>query len=219
MAIRLLTKWTGQDLSHPDESWDTTLVKWQNWFADNYPDLPAARPPQDSRINKWTYRELLSYLASEPGSQGDAERGAAVFHDAQCATCHQYGLDGAMLGPNLTSISRQSHQREILESILFPSQTIAARFAGKIAVTTDGRTRAGIPAPFGSDRLRLRRAGRDPIEVPVDTIEEIVPRKGSAMPDGLLNGLTLQQVADLFAFLNKPPRTMVTSRRLRKAGR
>jgi hypothetical protein len=32
-------------------------------------------------------------------------------------------------------------------------------------------------------------------------IEEIEPSKQSAMPEGLLNSLTLEQVADLFAFL------------------
>jgi putative heme-binding domain-containing protein len=175
--------------------------------------------PQDSQDNKWTYRELLSYLLSEPGTQGDAQRGAAVFHDAQCAACHQYGSEGAKLGPDLTTISRQYHTREILESILFPAHTISTQYAGKIVVTTDGHTHAGIPAQSGSAQLRLRQAGRDQIEVPVDQIEEIVPRKGSAMPDGLLNVLTLQQVADLFAFLNKPPRTMVTSRRHLGAGR
>ena len=45
-----------------------------------------------------------------------------------------------------------------------------------------------------------------------EPIEEITARKGSAMPDGLLNALTLQQVADLFAFLNRPPRATVRAR-------
>jgi putative membrane-bound dehydrogenase-like protein len=219
LAMRLLEKWTGEHFNRQDEPWDTALAKWQDWFVDNHSDQPAPRLPQDSQDNKWTYRELLSYLLSEPGTQGDAQRGAAAFHDAQCAACHQYGSEGAKLGPDLTAISRQYHKREILESILFPAHTISTQYAGKIVVTTDGHTRAGIPAQSGSAKLRLRQAGRDQIEVPVDQIEEIVPRKGSAMPDGLLNVLTLQQVADLFAFLNKPPRTMVTSRRHLGAGR
>lgn len=37
--------------------------------------------------------------------------------------------------------------------------------------------------------------------LPADEIEEIELSKTSTMPEGLLNPLTLEQVADLFAFL------------------
>jgi hypothetical protein len=33
------------------------------------------------------------------------------------------------------------------------------------------------------------------------------------MPDGLLNTLTLEEIADLFAYLNEPQRSAITSRR------
>jgi len=35
-------------------------------------------------------------------------------------------------------------------------------------------------------------------------ISESAPSKKSAMPEGLLNSLTLDEIADLFAYLNKP---------------
>jgi hypothetical protein len=50
------------------------------------------------------------------------------------------------------------------------------------------------------------------VSIPRDEIEELAPSRVSAMPDGLLNTLTLEEVADLFAYLSKPPRANLTSR-------
>jgi hypothetical protein len=38
-------------------------------------------------------------------------------------------------------------------------------------------------------------------------IEEINPTKLSAMPEGLLDTLTLEEIADLFEFLTSPPQS------------
>jgi hypothetical protein len=43
-------------------------------------------------------------------------------------------------------------------------------------------------------------------------IEEVETSKLSAMPEGLVNRLTLDQVADLFAFLMKSPEPGVAGR-------
>ena len=37
--------------------------------------------------------------------------------------------------------------------------------------------------------------------VPRDDVEQIVPHKKSAMPEGLFNTLTLEEIGDLFAYL------------------
>ena len=49
-------------------------------------------------------------------------------------------------------------------------------------------------------------------QVAKDEIEEIAPNKISSMPTGLLNELTQQEIADLFAYLNHPPQVDVARR-------
>jgi hypothetical protein len=44
-------------------------------------------------------------------------------------------------------------------------------------------------------------------------VDNITTSKVSAMPEGLLNTLTVDDIVNLFAYLNKPPDTAVTSRR------
>ena len=39
------------------------------------------------------------------------------------------------------------------------------------------------------------------VEIPMDEIEEQTPGKMSVMPEGLLDTLSLEEIADLFAFL------------------
>ena len=128
-----------------------------------------------------------------------------IFEKAQCVRCHRFGERGESVGPDLTNVSRRFQKKEILESILFPSQVISDQYASRAIVTKDGRTLTGMVSPTGNgslvDLASQRREGRS-----VGGSSRINTRsKISAMPDGLLNKLTLEQVADLFAYLNKPP--------------
>ena len=43
------------------------------------------------------------------------------------------------------------------------------------------------------------------VRVAKEEIDTITPIKKSAMPEGLLNPLTLEEIADLFAYLKQPP--------------
>jgi len=212
-ANRLLERWTGQQVRAEGEPWEKGLAKWQAWFAETYPNLPAATLPKDSDASKWTFAELMSFLDSPQGSQGDPRRGAVAFRQAQCAKCHRYGDVGERIGPDLSTVSRRFQRKEILESILFPSQVISDQYSSRTVVSTDGRVRTGIAARLDASTIILLMADGTKMEMGVDQIEQIRPAKTSIMPEGLLNTLSLDQVADLFAFLGEPPRTDVTSRR------
>jgi hypothetical protein len=48
------------------------------------------------------------------------------------------------------------------------------------------------------------QANGEKANVAKSEIDMIVPSKKSAMPDGLFNNLTLEEIADLFAYLGKP---------------
>ncbi len=204
-AVALLEKWTGQKVSQPTDSWKTALAAWQDWFTEKYPQHAEPKLPVENERNHWTQQELLSYLTGPQAAQGDARHGAVIFEKAQCVRCHRFGTRGESVGPDLTNISRRFQKKEVLESILFPSQVISDQYASRAIVTKDGRALTGMVAPTGTGSLVILQANGEKIELPEDQIEFNSRSKVSAMPDGLLNKLTLEQVADLFAYLGKAP--------------
>lgn len=211
-AVELLEKWTGEHLSQADDPWDKALAAWQQWFAEKYPDSPEPKLPVESEQNRWTYQELLSFLTGPSGTQGVAARGAAMFEKAQCVKCHRFGDRGDTIGPDLTNVAKRFQKKEILESILFPSQVISDQYASQTIVTKDGKSYAGMVSPRGDGSLVVLQANGEKVTIGEEDIEETSRTKVSAMPEGLLNALSLEEVADLFAYLTNAPRAELARR-------
>ncbi len=211
-AIELLEKWTGEQLSQPDEAWDKALAAWQKWFVRKHPDSPEPKLPMESEQNHWTSQELLSFLNGPQASQGVAARGAVLFEKAHCVKCHRYGDRGDTVGPDLTNVSKRFQRKEILESILFPSQVISDQYASQSIVTKSGKHYAGMVAPTGDGSFAVLQANGEKVVIARHDIDEAARINVSAMPEGLLNPLSLEEIADLFAYLGAPPRAEVTRR-------
>jgi putative heme-binding domain-containing protein len=211
-AVELLEKWTGQQLSQPDDPWDKALAAWQDWFVQTYPDAAEPKLPVDAEQNHWTFQELLSFLTGPQATQGVAARGAVLFEKAYCSKCHRFGERGDTVGPDLTNISRRFQRKEILESILFPSHVISDQYGTRTIVTKNGKAYVGMVAPTGDGSLVVLQANGEKVTIAQEDVDESTPSRVSAMPEGLLNALTLEDIADLFAYLGNPPRPEVTRR-------
>ncbi len=211
-AITLLEKWSAQRVGKPDDSIDVAMLAWQKWFATKYPSEPEAKLPVDAKGSKWTFDELATYLSSPEGKRGMALRGEALFAKAQCIRCHRYGERGEGVGPDLTNVSKRFQQKEILESILYPSAVISDQYVSKIVQTIDGRSLAGLVSTAADGSLIVLQSDGNKIMLAADNIESTTTSKKSVMPEGLLNSLTQEQIADLFAYLGTPPST-VSARR------
>jgi putative heme-binding domain-containing protein len=204
-ASALLEKWTGKQPFDEGAAWDVAMAGWQAWFAETYPDLPEATLPKEPEQSHWAYQELLSFLTGPQHATGNAGRGATVFEKAHCAKCHRFGERGDIVGPDLTTVARRFQRKEILESILFPSQVVSDQYATQMIATTDGRTIVGMVSPVGDGSLIVLQGNGEKLKITKEEIEQATRAKQSAMPDGLLNALTLEEVADLFAYLTKTP--------------
>jgi putative heme-binding domain-containing protein len=189
-----------------------SLEAWQKWFATPYPELPEPSLPKADDTAKYKYEELVEFLAGEEGKGGSAARGGLVFTKANCHQCHRFGDRGESMGPDLTSVAKRFTRREILESIYYPSHVISSQYAAKTVVTTKGVSHTGIVAPGAEGEVVILGADGRKTAVAQEDIEETLPSKKSAMPDGLLNPLTLEEIADLFAYLSIPPRASVSVR-------
>jgi len=161
--------------------------------------------------NKWSYEELLAYLESPEGKAGSAARGAKVFKDGQCVSCHRFNGKGESIGPDLTAVAQRFQRKEILESIVYPSQVISDQYASKVVICS-GRTYTGIVARNGNGTTTVLQSDAQKVELKTEEIEEIKPSKVSTMPEGLANRLSLEQIGDLFAYLTHAPEPNVAGR-------
>jgi putative heme-binding domain-containing protein len=105
----------------------------------------------------------------------------------------------------LTTLARRFHTKEILEAIVYPSHDISDQYASKL-VESNGRTYDGMVIPDGADGLILLASDGRKIRLAKKDIDSVGDSQVSVMPDNLLNGLTLEEVADLFAYLRSETR-------------
>jgi putative heme-binding domain-containing protein len=165
--------------------------------------LPAANR---QTVQKWTPEDLAD-VVSVSAPRGDTRRGVTVFREALCTRCHRVGATGPAVGPDLTYVGRRFTPRDILQSILLPSQVVAENYRNVEVVTTDGRVIIGRPLTAGDYRAEKLRIATDPLRpsvvVELDKQEIELHRLAptSPMPTGLLDTLTREEIADLLAYL------------------
>jgi len=201
-SLDLLSYWTGQATSGSSENWQQRLVAWQQWYTKQFPEAPPATLPADSGKDKWSYDELLAYLSSSSAQAGDVHRGQQAFATAQCVKCHRFGGQGEAIGPDLTTVVKRFQKKELLESIVYPSHVVSDQYASQ-TIVSNGRTYLGMVVPRGQEGITLLLSTGEKIDLAHEDIDEIKASSASAMPTGLLNALSLEQVADLFAYLGQ----------------
>jgi putative membrane-bound dehydrogenase-like protein len=136
-------------------------------------------------------------------SGGDIRRGQVIFNGpkAACVTCHAIGYVGGKLGPDLSKIGQVRSDRDLLESIVFPSASFVRSYEPFSVATKDGRVVSGILKKDGPDEVVVALTSDREERVARDRIEEIAPGTVSVMPAGLDRQLSTSELADLVAFL------------------
>lgn len=133
---------------------------------------------------------------------GDFVRGEKVFFEkAQCAACHRIWENGGRVGPDLTRIGSIRAGRDILESLVLPSASVAQGYDALTVTMKDGETYTGVRAGPSDEPLVLRVASGAVVTLHPRQIERIDREKLSLMPEGLLNHVTRDEVRDLLAYL------------------
>jgi putative membrane-bound dehydrogenase-like protein len=200
-AISVLRDWTKADAKAARDI-DKAIAFYQKWYRDKFPSAPAPElPKSETAKSKYSFNQILDLV--EHDTHGVARNGRAVFTKARCVRCHRFQSEGESLGPDLSSVRRRFQRKEIVESIVYPSQVISDQYRMLQVVTKEGQVYTGMPVTGVSnkDKLVLLMSDATKLEIPKNRIEEQNPSKTSVMPAGLLDQLTLAEIADLFAFL------------------
>ena len=58
-----------------------------------------------------------------------------MFAAAACFTCHRFGNEGGMTGPDLTGAGRRYTPHDLLDQIINPSKVINEQFSAVTIVT------------------------------------------------------------------------------------
>ncbi|MBC8876050.1 MAG: HEAT repeat domain-containing protein [Planctomycetes bacterium] len=204
-AIALLEYWTQEKHGDGSDNWKDALAAWKEWYADEWPEHLEAKLPEESEISRWRYVDLLRYLTTEEGRFGSAEHGGAVFQKAQCIKCHRFGSQGGDVGPELTDVSRRLMRKQILQSALHPSHVLADQYARKTVVTKQGRKYSGTVTTGEPGQSIIDEHDGTTVLMDEKDIAEVQAEKISPMPEGVLDQLTLKEIADLFAYLRSAP--------------
>jgi putative heme-binding domain-containing protein len=152
----------------------------------------------DTAQQRAKLEELLANL-----KDGDVRRGQLVFNSqkAACSACHAIGYLGGKVGPDLTRIGSIRSERDLLESIVFPSASFVRSYEPVVVATKDGKTHNGLIRKDAPDEIVLATGVNQEERIARADIEEIQPSKVSIMPAGLDQQLTPRELADLVAFL------------------
>ena len=177
-------------------------------YAELLKPKPVADESTEKRplVREWTIKTLTSAIELVEGAP-DVKRGANIFAAASCAKCHRVGGRGTLIGPDLTFVGNRFSRRDILESIVHPSDAIAENYRGLQVVTSDGKSFVGRASTSGDYREPTLRLATDPakpfdvIEIPKSNIEVQRTSPVSWMPEGLLNTFTAEEIRDLLAYV------------------
>ncbi|MCA9098968.1 MAG: c-type cytochrome, partial [Planctomycetaceae bacterium] len=204
LAADLLQIWTGAE-HHAGKDLNRAIAFYQGWFQGRFPQAaPAVLPQIDIEKTRYGLDQLVKFLDQDPkGQAGDPVKGKAIFTKANCIKCHRFNNEGEGIGPDLTTVRRRFQRKEIVESLLTPSQVISDQYKSVTVFTKAGLVHSGMPVPNtgNNDAVVLLLSDATRITIPKSEIEELVPAKVSVMPEGLLKELNLDDIADLFAFI------------------
>jgi putative heme-binding domain-containing protein len=173
--------------------------------ATNYPppvqraaDELLASLNVDAAKQKAHLEELLATLPP-----GDIRRGQSVFNStkAACSSCHRIGYLGGNVGPDLTAIGPARTERDLLESIVYPSASFVRSFEPVIVRTKSDDDYNGVLKKDAPDEIILATGPNVEVRIARADITEMRPGQVSVMPAGLDQQLTKQELADVVAFL------------------
>ncbi len=207
----------------------TTRVEWAQQFfravkqrrtisTNDVPDYVARRfkTLQDPEITKMVHQlwpELRSPTAAEKTAQierfskalqqggGNVDTGR-VLYLSTCGACHKLFGQGGDVGPDLTGYER-TNTGYMLVNIIDPNADIREGYEDYRLTLKDGRVLQGRIVGREGNSITLHPFAGESITLPNDEILQIQAQRTSIMPERLLEGMSDQQLRDLFAHIRR----------------
>jgi putative membrane-bound dehydrogenase-like protein len=130
---------------------------------------------------------------------GDAERGKEIYVQ-RCVSCHRLGSNGFALGPDLVTV-KAAGKEKMLSNILDPSREVAPQYIAFEIQTKDGESSVGIIANETTSTITVLQAYGKSDVIPRAAVKSMRSLGQSLMPEGLEQGLTTQDLANLMEYI------------------
>ena len=143
-------------------------------------------------------KKLKVTLTADVLTNGDQSKGRAQFKKI-CANCHQLYGDGAKIGPELTG-SQRKNLEYLVQNLVDPNALVGKDYQMSVILTTEGRTLSGIVTEENEKTVTIQTQ-TDRVILSRDDIEEQKKQSISMMPEGMLDKLSEEEIANLFAYL------------------
>ena len=162
--------------------------------------LPALRVATEASEAK---KRQLGPLAEKVAARGDISAGRLLFEGGRgtCIACHQIGGKGRAIGPDLSKIGAIRTERDLLESIIFPSNTLARDYETHVLETTDGQFITGVIRSHTAEGLLVTDFAGQEKNIPHPQIISDTTLPTSLMPMGLDSTLSEAELLNLVAWL------------------
>ena len=148
-------------------------------------------------------QEIFEYIIYDPMTlKASPERGKKIYEKVQCSLCHRFGDMGRDYGPDLTTLGSRFTRKDIIEGTLWPSRTISDIYAALEITTKGGKKFTGTLVAEDEENVKLQDIGLGlKVSIPKRSIQSRTVSEISTMPEGLLDALSMAEIADLMAFL------------------
>jgi putative heme-binding domain-containing protein len=134
-------------------------------------------------------------------TKGDRARGEGLFTSTGCVACHTVKATDPVKGPYLGNIAETYKRRELAEAILMPNKTIAQGFVTNLFTMKDGAVQMGFVTQEAADKVVIRNIAAQEITLDPKNIAKREKNDQSLMPEGLVNALTVNDLASLIDYL------------------
>jgi putative heme-binding domain-containing protein len=164
------------------------------WFEKEQPKLARAVYGADEE-DEAAWKRLLQRV---DWSQGDATRGAVLFRNRACVTCH---TGSSRIGPDLLGVASRFSRDDLFTALIYPSRDVAPAYRVTVIETRNGQVFSGIVAFESADGVILQTGATDTVRIATEDIASRLPSNRSLMPNGLLKDLKPTDLADLYSYL------------------
>jgi putative heme-binding domain-containing protein len=148
-----------------------------------------------------SHPELMEKFKASLAQRANVDRGRVIFTQ-KCAQCHAATAPSSTdsFGPPLFR-ARSFNREQLLSSILEPNLTLRPDYAPTVVESNEGQSLLGIVADENPTTVTLKEPGDEPIVWPRLNVRAMRPQSWSLMPDGLEQGFSNQDMADLMEYV------------------
>jgi putative heme-binding domain-containing protein len=192
----------GPNLNRPQLAHAPDDAALKSVITDGIPlDMPSSWFLSDEDIaNLAAYVRSLGKIAPE-ALPGDSRRGAGVYAERACATCHIVAGEGSGYGPELTDVGIRRSAAFIRQTVLDPASTLPEQFLFVEAIPVSGPAVRGVRANEDTFTIQVKDPAGQFHSFRKQDLRELRKLRGQTPMPSFRGRLKEVELDDLVAYL------------------